>query len=200
MSEILTALAGDESRQRISVGDLTEAMNLRAYGALMFIFAVPNALPTPPGTSTVLGAPLLFLAAQLLAGKEVPWLPRLISARSVSRADFAAVVSRAAPVLSRAERLLRPRLAFLTRPPFEQLVGLACLCLALILVLPIPLGNMAPAVAICIFSLALMERDGLAAGVGFAVGTASVAVASGVVYVMVKSAIFLVTEFLTRIT
>ena len=32
--------------------------------------------------------------------------------------------------------------------------------LALILFLPIPFGNMLPALAICLFSLAILERDG----------------------------------------
>ena len=64
LSAILRQLAGDKSRERISIGDFFEVMGDRATGALILILALPNLVPTPPGTSAVLGAPLLFLAAQ----------------------------------------------------------------------------------------------------------------------------------------
>ncbi|HET9274022.1 MAG TPA: exopolysaccharide biosynthesis protein, partial [Methyloceanibacter sp.] len=65
LSDILSALAADQTRERISIADLFEVMRDRAFGALMLIFAAPNVLPLPPGASSVLGAPLIFIAAQL---------------------------------------------------------------------------------------------------------------------------------------
>lgn len=56
--------------ERISVADLLAAMQDRALAALMFIFAVPNVVPVPPGTSAILGAPFIFLAAQLTLGRR----------------------------------------------------------------------------------------------------------------------------------
>ena len=82
LSAILIAIAEAEDKERISVGDLLEALKRRALGALMFIFAVPTALPMPPGVSAVLGAPLLFLTIQLMLGMQ-PWLPKLITERSL---------------------------------------------------------------------------------------------------------------------
>ncbi|MGZ9111781.1 MAG: exopolysaccharide biosynthesis protein [Rhodoplanes sp.] len=98
LSEILRHIAEDQSRDRISVGDLLGIMQDRAIGALLFIFAVPNILPTPPGTPSVLGAPLIFLAAQLMLGVRA-WLPKVITSRSMARCDFAAVVAGASPWL-----------------------------------------------------------------------------------------------------
>ncbi len=198
LSDILTAIAADEARERISVGNLVQIMGYRAYGALMLIFALPNVLPTPPGFSAVLGAPLIFLAAQLLLRRPTPWLPEIIASRSMSRADFSVIVARAAPWLAKAERLLRPRLEFLTRPPCEQLIGLICLVLAIILFLPIPLGNMLPALAICLFSLAILERDGLAAVIGLAATVLSIVVVWGVLFVLIKGALYLVGNVLNR--
>lgn len=74
LSQLLRTLADDATRDRIAVGDLLQALGDRAIGALLFIFAFPNILPVPPGTSAVLGAPLVFLAAQLAFGMR-PWLP-----------------------------------------------------------------------------------------------------------------------------
>ncbi|MGH6735924.1 MAG: exopolysaccharide biosynthesis protein [Methyloceanibacter sp.] len=192
LSDILNAVAADQSRQRVSIADLFEVMRDRAFGALMLIFAAPNVLPLPPGTSTVLGAPLIFLAAQLALGRPRPWLPKLMAARSMSREDFAITIGRVTPWLVSAERLLKPRLSFLTRPPFEQVIGVICLVLAIILFLPIPLGNMPPALAICLFALAILERDGLAALSGALVAVLSVAIVWGVLYTLIKSAIFVI--------
>lgn len=193
LSDILMALALDESRERITVAALLEALQHRALGALLFIFALPNVLPAPPGTSAVLGAPLVFLAAQLMLGMP-PWLPGIISARSIARKDFAALITRAAPWLARAETLLRPRLEFLVHRPFEHVVGLICFILAVVLFLPIPLGNMLPALAICFLGLGVVERDGVWIILGILLGGAACVLVSGIVYAVVKSAIFLIAN------
>jgi hypothetical protein len=185
----------DESRDRIAVGDLLTALGDRALAALIFVFAVPNVLPVPPGTSAVLGAPLLFLAAQLAFGRR-PWLPALIARRTMTRDDFAALVRRIGPWLARAERMLKPRFEGLALPPMEYLVGLLCLLLAIVLVLPVPLGNMLPALAISLLALGILERDGLWILAGLATAAVSAVVVSGVVFAAVKAAIYFVTEVL----
>ncbi|TCK30436.1 hypothetical protein EV667_0526 [Ancylobacter aquaticus] len=195
LSEVLNGIAADESRERIAVGDLLKVMQERAFGPLMLIFALPNALPTPPGTSSVLGAPLVFLTAQLALGWS-PWLPPIIARRSIARKDFAAFVAKATPWLARAERLLRPRLGVLAHPPAENIVGVMCFVLAVVLVLPIPLGNMLPALAICILALGILERDGIWILTGMAVAVASLGVVSGVVWAFIKTGLFLLHQLI----
>jgi hypothetical protein len=195
LSALLREIGDDPGRERISIGDLLAALGDRALGALLFIFAFPNILPTPPGTSAVLGAPLIFLAAQLTLGRK-PWLPALVTRRSMARADFQALMQRMGPWLERAEKLLRPRASVLALPPMEYLIGLVCLLLAAVLVLPIPFGNMLPALAISLMALGVLERDGLWVIAGLGVAIASAVVVSGVVFAMVKTAIFLFTQVL----
>ena len=74
VSQILDAISVDERRDRVSVSDLMQAMDARAVAALILLFALPNVVPTPPGTSSILGLPLLYLTAQMMLGK-LPWLP-----------------------------------------------------------------------------------------------------------------------------
>jgi hypothetical protein len=194
-SSILNDLAGDETRDRISVGDILAAMGDRAFGALMLVFALPNAIPTPPGTSAILGAPLIFLAAQMTFGRK-PWLPQFVAARSMARGDFAALVARLGPWLSRAERLLKPRLSGLALPPAEYVIGFVCLVLSLILVLPIPFGNMLPAIAISVFAFGILERDGVWVIAAALLSILSITVAAGVVFALIKALIFVVTNAL----
>ncbi len=195
LSVVLLRLAQDTTRKRIAVGDLLRALGDRALGALIFIFAVPNVIPVPPGVSTVLGAPLLFLSVQLMFGLR-PWLPALVAKRSISREDLATLVRRVVPWLARAEKLLRPRVRVLAGPPAEYLVGLVCLLLACILVLPIPLGNALPALAISLMALGVLERDGLWVLGGLVAAVVSVAVVYGVVLAMAKAALYLLARWM----
>src|SRR5690554_8128838 len=87
LSGLLLDIVQDETRTRISVADLLAALQVRAFGALLLIFALPNVIPTPPGTSAILGLPLLFLTAQMMLG-QAPWLPRFIADRSMARGDL----------------------------------------------------------------------------------------------------------------
>lgn len=192
LSAFLLEIAADESRERLSVADFLSLLKGRAIAALMLIFALPNAVPSPPGTSGILGVPLIYLAVQMMLGHR-PWLPRFIADRSMSRTDFAAVVSRSAPFLARAERFLTPRIAVLTTPVGVRLIGAACLVLALVLILPIPLANMLPAIAIAALSLAVLERDGVWVIAGVVIGLLSLAVAWGVIFAFIKAVIFLFT-------
>ena len=114
----------------------------------------------------------------------------------MSREDFHLLISRIAPWLERAEKLLKPRVSVLALPPMEFMVGLICLVLSLVLALPIPLGNMLPAAAISLMALGLLERDGVWILAGFLATLASVVLVSGVVYALFKTTIFFFTQVL----
>lgn len=193
LTGILRELTADETRERISVADILSGMGERAFGALMLIFALPNVLPTPPGTSAILGIPLVILAMQLALGRK-PWLPAIVGARSMPRADFAQIVDRIEPLLARAEKLLKPRLAPLVYAAGERVIGTLCLLLAVMLALPIPLGNILPAAGICLFSFALLERDGLWAIAGYAMTLVASTIVAGVVFALAKAAWFIFTN------
>jgi hypothetical protein len=194
LSDILLAIAQAQDKERISIGDLLMAMQHRALGALIFIFAVPNALPVPPGVSAVLGAPLLFLTAQLMLGMNA-WLPKFITDRSLLRVDFEKVIVKVAPWLAKAERLMRPRLQLLARGPALNVIGLLCLVLSIVLFLPIPLGNMLPAVALCILALGVLERDGVWVIIGALVGVVSVVIVWGIITALFWVALFVIGQF-----
>lgn len=187
LSAALTRIASRPDRDRIHIRDLLAELDQRAIAAMLFVFAVPNTIPVPPGVSGVLGAPLLFLAAQLMLGRP-PWLPRIISDRSFARTDFERILQKIGPWLQKAERLMRPRLTFLTRRPLENVVGAIVLLLSIVLFLPIPLGNMLPAIAISILALGLVQRDGLWIIFGTLTAIVSMIIVSGVIAAFVYAA------------
>jgi hypothetical protein len=195
LSDLLLRLAGRTDCERVSVHDLLDALGDRALGALIFLFAFPNVLPLPPGTSFILGVPLVFLVGQLMLSLP-PWLPNVIGKRSMTQPDFAALVARIVPWLVRAEKLLRPRLQVLTSGMLERLIGAVCLLLAIFLALPIPFGNMLPALAISFMALGLLGRDGAWVVMGLAVAAVASVVVSGVVIGLAQAGFYVLARWL----
>ena len=175
ISNLLEQLSAGEG-ERITVRDLLNLFGERAFGGLMFVFAAPLILPMPPGLSAILGAPLVFIAAQLMIGLPRLWLPRAMTKQSMGRAEFIGFIAKILPRLRQMERLLRPRMTWLFVPVAERLIGLVAFVLAIIVFLPIPLGNMFPSLAIAALGLGLVEKDGLLALIGWLTAVASLLV------------------------
>lgn len=193
LSRVLREVAEDTSREFIAINDLIATLGGRGRAGLLLLFAFPNILPAPPGMSGFLSLPLLYLSVQMMLGR-VPWLPKFIGKRALSRGRFLQLIESLAPWLSRAERLLRPRWGLLVDHHSERLIGAFCLVLSIVLALPIPFGNMLPALAICLIALGILERDGVWASLGIATGIASLFVVGGVVYTLMLSTIFLMSN------
>lgn len=164
ISEILQELCEQDS---VRIGDIIDRFGGRAFGALLFVFSIPNLLPLPPGSSTILGAPLLLLAPQLALGVSGPWLPRFVDNRSLSGADLNKAFGRLIPWVQRVERISRPRIELFFGAIGDRIIGAICSALAFVLILPIPLGNLLPALTIGFFGFALFSRDGIFAVVGY---------------------------------
>ena len=165
-----------EADGRVTIGEIVDRFGARAFGALLFVFSTPNLLPLPPGSSTVLGAPLVLLAPQVAVGVEAPWLPRFIDRREVSGAQLSRAFGRMISFVERIERVSRPRLGFMFGPVGDRAIGLVCTLLALVLILPIPFGNLLPAAAVAVLAFSLVQRDGVLALLGHLLALASLGV------------------------
>lgn len=163
IAAVLRRLTDPARGERITLDEAIETLGDRAYGLAMLMLALPMAVPISaiPGISTVFGIPLILISAQLMLGRPKPWLPQWLGTKSLSRADLARMIDKALPWLERCERYVRPRLLALVSPLAERAIGAAATFMATIMALPIVLGNQPPAVAIALFALAVIERDGL---------------------------------------
>jgi len=186
LSNVLTELAETWSQPRISVGQLIHALGDRGLIGLLLILAVANVIPNPPGTSAVLGLPMLYLSWQMMRG-GMPWLPQFLAARSFDIEHFRTVVARTTPRLNRVERLLRPRLPGLSSPAAFRILGAVCLMLSVVLALPIPFGNLLPAAAIAIIALGALERDGLWIAGGVLFGIAVTAFLASAIVIVTRA-------------
>ena len=180
---------GEDTRPVLTVGQMLEQFDSRAFGAMLLVFGLLNCLPLPPGSSTILSLPILLLAPQIALGREIPWLPRKLIEHPLKRDDLRGLFRKLTPVVRRMELVTRPRLQLLFLPAGERLIGIVCTLLAMVLVLPIPLGNLAPGATVAVLALSLLQRDGLMVLLGYLMAAVSVGllvVSAGVVAAAVE--------------
>lgn len=173
LSEVMQEIASDPD-PTVTLGEIIHRLGHRAFGAMFFLFAAPNWLPMPPGASTFLGLPLVLLSPQMLFGVRGPWLPDFIDERPIKRERVAQAFEKMIPWLEKVQKISKPRLTFLFGSVGDRVIALVCFLLALVLILPIPLGNMAPAAAIALFGLAMLQRDGILALIAYAISAVSI--------------------------
>lgn len=174
-SDVLAVLSARPA-PKLCLGEIVEAFGDRAFGPVMFFFALVNLFPWPPGGTTLTGAPLLLLSIELALGRDSLWIPRWAERIAIDRETFRKLCRRFTRPLKWTEAVSRPRLYFLTGNLGQGLIGLACLFLSAVLVLPIFGGNLVPAVAIAFFSLGVMQRDGLAVLLGWLTTAAAIVI------------------------
>jgi hypothetical protein len=158
---------GAKRDPKLYLGEVVNAFGERAFGALLLLFGLLNALPLPPGATAVLGIPLLLLSIQLVLRTDQLWLPKWAMKRSIDRAGYRKSAARVAGPIKTVERLSRPRLLILTGPVSELMIGLVCTLLAVIVMLPLWSTNMFPAFTIAMFGFGMMQRDGVAVLLGW---------------------------------
>ena len=177
-SQLLTHILEEHAGDRLTLGELSARLRDRTWGGMLLIFAAFNLLPLPPGTTTITGLPLIIITAQLAVGRSRPWFPRKLDQRGIATKSLSRIAAKIAPWEARIERIFKPRLYGLTSHRAARVIGLVGLALSIILWLPIPLGNHVPALALTLFALALIYRDGLLVILGAIATVASIALVS----------------------
>jgi len=188
---------GARDEPRLHLGELVNAFGERGFGALLLLLGLLSAvIGGIPGTTTVIGVPIMVLAVQLIFRRDQLWMPRWLLKRSFDRAAYRASIAKTLGRLRMIERLSRPRLSVMTSEVGEVMIGLACVGLVVILMLPIIFANLAPSLIIAAFGFGLMQRDGAVVIVAW-VGTAAFALAGWLAWEMVSRALFLSWDWIS---
>ncbi|MEO1027383.1 MAG: exopolysaccharide biosynthesis protein, partial [Pseudomonadota bacterium] len=160
----------------VSLQWVFESLHERAFGFILLILALPCCIPLLYGIPQIVALPLMFVSAQILIGRRVPWLPQKLAARRISTEGLNSLSERAGPWLRRIEALSHPRLSFLTKPPVERLIGLALVLFSASILVPLPSTNTVPGIAVVIVAMGLLQRDGILVAIGTIIGTAWISV------------------------
>lgn len=172
-SEVLQDIINTSGEGSITIGQFTGLLGDRAFALAILIFSLPNSLPLPgiPGFSTLTGLPIVFIALQMMAGRDTIWLPQKVADRQFAQHILKRLLTKAMPAVVWMERYLCPRMDWACSALAERLLGVLFIALALIIALPIPGGNFLPGLSMSLIALGLLEKDGLfvACAVAFSV-------------------------------
>jgi hypothetical protein len=155
-----------DSSDGLTVGEILDATAHAGFGfvvALLALVAIPFV-----GLSTPFGLAVGFVGAQIVVGKDRPWLPARIRRRAIS----VAALDRIARWLIRWTRwmthLVKPRWPGLsTRVGFCAVgIGLIVQGIGLALPLPIPGSNLVFLVPVLIYAIGVLDEDGVLIALG----------------------------------
>lgn len=173
----LVRAAHDPDRsERMSLAELVASLGERSMGWALLVFALINLLPLPMGSDAITAIPVLVVTAQIALGYDELRLPGVIARRRIGRKRFQKLVLRLGAIFRPVERALKPRLVWLFEPRAEHALGCYLFVVALALAAPIPLTGYLPALAIALAGIGLIEKDGLVALAGAALGLAGIGV------------------------
>jgi hypothetical protein len=190
---VVSSLAADAGPDGLTIRDIRDRMDERAFGLLILILTIPCLVPALYGVPQVLGIPILLLAGQILVGRKEPWLPEGVLKRRVPKAWLDRMADFATKRMGWFERLSRPRLGWLATGVGERLAALFMIVATLTIVLP--MTNTVPSVALALLSVGLIQRDGAFVALGSAVALAWAGLLAALVIGLVLGATWAVSLF-----
>nr|CAD6612092.1 exoD-like membrane protein [Rhizobium sp. Khangiran2] len=166
-----------EKHETVSVHQIREEIGERSFGPFLVVPSMIELSPVGgiPGVPTALAAIVSLFSVQIAFGMKHLWLPDFVENRKMPGDKLQDGLNFLRPPARWIDKVLKPRLRWITKPPALQVIAVACLLLAAA-VPPleiVPFGSSLPMGAIGLFGLALTVRDGLLAFLATALAAAT---------------------------
>jgi len=142
---------------------------------MTLVFLIPVSIP---GVSTVFGGAILLIGISRVSGRPL-WLPKRLAQRPLATEKLRPALNRGLVWIARLERIARPqRLAALANGRWMELFNNLCfIAAALLLMAPfgfIPFSNTIPGLALLLYAIGMIQRDGGAIALGHLANIATV--------------------------
>jgi hypothetical protein len=194
LSEEFALILREFEVETVTLREVLGLLHGRGYVLLTMLLALPFCTPVPlPGVSTPFGLVIVIIGVRLAFGAK-PWLPARLLDTRLPPTLFAKVFAFTRKIILGFERLLRPRMLWVTSSPRrEQLHAVPIvICAAMLLLpLPIPFSNVVPAWGIMLVAGGLLERDGLFIIAGYVASLVTVAFFTAIAIFGVETVDFL---------
>lgn len=175
----IEAMAAEASTEGLSLHAIFTRLDERAFGAGLFLLALPCAIPFLYLVPQIVSLPMMALTLQMLAGREDPWLPEKFGQRHIDKTGLTRMASFGRKWFGWLETIAHPRLTWLTGKSAERILAVFLTIFCASILLPIPSTNTVPGIGVAIVAFGLMSRDGLLVILGLIVGTAWVSLLIG---------------------
>lgn len=168
-------MAAEAPEEGFSLKAIFERLDERAFGAALFILALPCCIPFLYGVPQIVSLPMMVLAGQMVAGREEPWLPEKFAQRKIDKKGLTRTAKGGRKWFGWLEKIAKPRLTFLMAGGGERVIGLFLVFFCASILVPLPSTNTVPGIGVAIVAFGLMARDGLLVILGTIIGTAWIA-------------------------
>jgi hypothetical protein len=159
-----------------TLGSLFDAFGEKSFAVLFVLLLAVPALPLPTGGAThVFELVVVIVAAQLVLGREVVWLPRRWRGLDLAGGSKERFVSRLLRVIRWLERFSRPRARFLFGHRLTNVgFGLSIIALSAAAFVAPPFSGLdtLPSLGGVLVALGVLLEDGLIVIAGLVVGAA----------------------------
>ena len=171
----IEAMAAEAPEEGFSLRQIFDRLDERAFGAGLFILALPCCIPFLYGVPQIVALPMMALALQMAAGREEPWLPEKFGDRKIDKKGLTRTARGGRKWFGWLESIARPRFIFLMGDRGERIIGVFLVFFCASILVPLPSTNTVPGVGVAIVSFGLMARDGILVILGSIIGTAWIA-------------------------
>ena len=170
------AHADDPANAVMTLGELSDRLQERAFGMVLLVLALPCCLPFVYLLPQIVALPMLLLTGQMALGRHAPWLPEAARAKTFPISAMRDVIQRAHRWIGFLERFAHARLTGLVSGAGSRVIGAMLIIPCASIFLPLPLTNTVPGIGVTIAAIGLIERDGLLTLFGLIVGLVWVAI------------------------
>ncbi len=185
--ETIEKMAADAPEEGFSLRDILDRLDERAFGAGLFMLALPCVIPFLYIVPQIVSLPMMALAGQMAMGRDEPWLPEKFADRKINREGLERTANGGRKWLGWIEIFARPRLQFLTGKRSERIIGAIMVVFCASILMPLPMTNTVPGFAVALASFGLMARDGILVLGGLILGSAWIA---GLIGFVIYGALF----------
>lgn len=166
----------DPANAVMTLGDLSDRLQERAFGMVLLVLALPCCLPFVYLLPQIVALPMLLLTSQMALGRHVLWLPEAARAKTFPISAMRDVIQRARRWIGFLERFAHARMTGLVSGAGSRVIGALLMVPCASILLPLPLTNTVPGIGVTIAAIGLIERDGLLTLFGLIVGLIWVAI------------------------
>jgi len=143
----------------VTIGEVFDRAQHSGFGVVIALLAIVS-IPLVGLTLPIAGA-VAAIGTQMILRFPRPWLPRFLRRRTVSLTRLKSVSEQVARWSGGMQRVIRPRLTWLTRGPFWTLCGVGVALQGMALALPVPGADWIFVAPLVLYGIGLLETDGM---------------------------------------
>lgn len=166
--EVLSLIFGSYKNKYIKVRELFDELHEIGYGFVLFFAGLIGAFIPMLG-----GFLPIFFGAQMVIGRESPWIPAFISDKKINIHAVREKFQNHKSKFDYINRFVKHRYEFFTSKLGERIIGSIIVFCGLSILIPLPGTNFFPGLAIMFISIGYLAKDGIVITTSLIIGVIS---------------------------